>query len=198
MSVAARLPLRRLALLALVAACSAALLGCTSSGDGGSDLVDDFLETGALFTSDAPNAGTRPYVQMEQSVDERDRFCVAVSVYQVTNLYSVAFTLQHDPAQATFDASTSSAGSFLEAGSETLIDGTTPGEVIVGQTRVNPIHGMTGVSGEGLLVELCYDVVGDGDGRLTFIPNLALEDATGASVPNGPPIFVGGELSTRL
>jgi hypothetical protein len=188
---------RRLLPLAGAALAAAALVACTSSGDGGDDLVNDFLGTGALYESDAaPGSGTAPYVDMEQTVDERDEFCVAVSVHRVTELYSVAFTLQHDPAQAAFSGST--VGTFLGSSLLTSVDGSTPGQVIVGLSRQLPVHGMTGVMGEGELIELCYDVVGDGEGRMNFIPNLALEDPNGDPVPNGPPIFVGGDLATGI
>lgn len=196
---AARLPriLRRLLPVAGTALAAAALVACTSSGDGGDDLVDDFLGMGALYESDStPGSGTTPYVALEQSVDERDSFCVLASVHRVTELYSVTFTLQHDPAQAAFTGSTT--GTFLGSNLLASVDGSTPGEVIVGLSRQLPVHGMTGVMGEGDLIELCYDVVGDGDGRLNFIPNLALEDPAGDPVPNGPAVFVGGDLSTRI
>jgi hypothetical protein len=198
---AARLPrpVRRLLLLAGAALAAVGLVACTSSGDGGEDLVNDFLGTGALYESDStPGSGTTPYVAMEQSVDERDEFCVAVSVFRVTELYSVAFTLQHDPAQAAFKGSTT--GNFLGVPASLLVsvDGSTPGQVIVGLSRRLTVHGMTGVMGEGELIELCYDVVGDGEGRMNFIPNLALEDPAGDPVPNGPAVFVGGDLSTGV
>lgn len=186
--------------LPLLAACAAwTLLSCTSSGDGGDDLVDDFLETGALYASDmSPGSGTVPYVDMDQSVDQRDRFCVAVSAHRVMSLYSVTFTLSHDPAQVAFDEDSSSVGPFLGSGLLVSLDDATAGEVRVGVTRELSTHGMVGVDGEGVIIDLCYDVVGDGDGRLNFIPNLALEDPMGNPVPNGPPVFVGGDLSTRL
>jgi hypothetical protein len=192
----------RLLAVALSALAALGLVACTSSGDGGEGLTRDFLDTGAQYVSDPPPGGSsaEPWVDLVQSVDQRTLFCLDVVVHRVSDLYSVTFTLAFDPGQAGLRGYT--VGDFLGDPSDLLVsvDGSaTPGAVLVGVSRQLREHGMTGVTGsEGVLISLCFDVVGDGDSRpVDFVPNLALEDPAGAPVPNAPPTWVGGSLSTR-
>lgn len=194
--------LRRLLVLPLAAVAVLALLACTSSGDGGGGLTEDFLESGAHFEptpSGRDGADARPRVELSQSVDQRTTFCLQVDAFRVSGLYSVTFTVAYDSTQADFRGYT--VGDLLGNDLLVSVDGSVDGQVVVGLTRQFPVHGMTGVNttgGEpGGLIELCFDVEGEGtDRQVSFIPNLALEDFDGNSI--GVVEWLGGLLTTRL
>jgi len=199
-------PVRRLLVLPLTVLAAVALLACTSSGDGGTGLTDDFLESGALFESDTTPAGgsADPWVGLTQSVDQRTVFCLDVDAYRVSDLYSVAFTLTYDSNQAdlrSYSVGDLLIGDFAESDLLVSVDGSSDGLVLVGLTRKLEVHQMEGVSttggDPGHLIQLCFDIFGEGTERgVNFIPNLALEDFDGNSL--GAVEWIDGVLTTRL
>jgi hypothetical protein len=194
--------LRRLLALPFAALAVAALLACTSSGDGGMDLTDDFLDSGAHFEADASlraPGDPNPRVEISMSEGDRTSFCLDVDAFRVANLYSVSFTLAFDGSQA--ELTSYAVGDLLGSDLLVSVDGSSDGQVIVGLTRQFPVHGMTGVSTSGgdpgHLIELCFNIDGEGVERpVGFLPNLALEDFDGNSV--GPTEWLGGLLTTAL
>lgn len=174
----------------------AALLGCTSSGDGGVAPPAGPME-GAVFVSDAPPAGGGGYVSLRQTVSTRRSTCLAVEVTDAVDVFSVAFDLEYDPGVLDLQPSPQgfSVGDFLgDDVLEALADGT--GVATVGVSRRSNIHA-TGVAGDGTVAELCFDLIGTADDSpLEFTSNLAALDSSGA-VEIGAARFVGGSVTVR-
>jgi len=182
-------------LLATVAALTASMmLGCTSSGDGGAGGTDDFLNRGAQVSSDTTAA--LEYVRLEKVSGDRDSACIGVEAIRAFNVFNASFTLSYDPGVLRY-TSFDPAGTCIGSGAEVLpplVDATTtPGNVVVGLSRNGAITS-TGVDC-GQLITLCFDVIGDGDTRLTFTGNRQLQDPTGTPVAMQ---WLGADLTTRL
>ena len=188
-------PVKARLLLATIAALTASImLGCMSSGDGGSGGTGDFLNRGAEVTSDTTAAWE--FVRLEKVSGDRDSACIAVEALRAFNVFNASFTLSYDPGvlrYTSFDA----AGTCIGSGAAVLpplVDATiTPGNVVVGLSR-NGATTSTGVDC-GQLITLCFDVIGDGDTRLTFTGNRQLQDPTGTPVAVQ---WLGADLMTRL
>ena len=182
-------------LVATLAALTASMmLGCTSSGDGGTGGTGDFLNRGAEVTSYTTDA--LESVRLEKVSGDRDSACIAVEAIRAFNVFNASFTLSYDPSvlrYTSFDA----AGTCMGSGAVVLpplVDATiTPGNVVVGLSR-NGATTSTGVDC-GQLITLCFDVIGDGDTLLTFIGNNEIQDPTGTPVDVA---WVSANLKTRL
>lgn len=185
--------LRILALpLALVA--TALLSACTGVGDGGQSGVDDFLARGATVVSDG--ATPNRYVDFVKVSGDRTSACIAIEAHRdVFDLFAVAFTVSYDPAMLRYSGFIDS-DSCLGTGAAVLptqVDTSAPGRIIVGQSR-NSATTSTGVTC-GRVVQLCFDVIGEGDTRLEFTGNRALLASDGSTITND---WVGATVQTRL
>lgn len=184
----------RLVLPALAAAaCAFVLLSCTSSGDGGSGGLDDFLSQGANVISDGTTA--LEYVDLAKISGDSTSACIAVQAYRTFDVFNASFTLTFDPTMLDY-VSFDDAGSCIGSGSDvlpTLVDASTPGQLVVGLSR-NSANTSTGVNC-GLLLNLCFAVIGEGDTRLTFTGNRELQDPAGAPIAVQ---WVPADLQTRL
>lgn len=185
----------RLPLSLAAAACAAlALLACTSSGDGGRGATDDYLLRGATVTPDTPTA--LEYVDLTESSGDGESTCIAVTAHRVFGMFNASFTVSYDPTVLRFTGF-DAAGTCIGTGSAVLpaqVDAsTTPGDVVVGLSR-NAAVTNAGVDC-GHLIDLCFDVIGEGSTRVAFTGNREIQD------PSGAPIAVtwyGSDVETRL
>lgn len=207
--------MRPLAGAALAALVALTLLGCTSSGDGGTGATDDFLMGGATYTSDPmPPAGSAQ-VFLSEATSLRGELCLDVETRFVQDLFAVAFALRYDATVLRFrDVS---AGPFLGSGNEILGVQATANEdggvgiLTVGLTRNSDEVGLTGVDGcstgcggaanRGALMTLCFDLVGAAEGSpIVFTGTLAGFDPFGTDPGNvvvPASGFVGGVVSVQ-
>ncbi len=180
---------------ALSVALAASVLGCSSSGDGGVTGTNDFLNAGAEVT---PRTATMlEYVDITEASGTRTSTCLAIDAHRAFGVFAAAFTLQYDPASLRYrsfdDGATCLGDTSVRLPAQ--VDATQPGLIIVGVTR-NAAATTTGVTC-GRLIELCFDVIGEGDTQLTFVGNRQLIGPP----PAGAPVaveWVTSDLKTRL
>lgn len=188
--------LRLLLSSALALVVTAALVSCTSSGDGGVGGTNDYLDGGAEVVSAGPTG--LEWIDFVEVVGTRTTTCIAVEGHRVLDLFAVAFTISYDERALRYtgyddDATCVGAVNELTA---TLVDASTPGVIIVGVSR-NAGVTTAGVDGCGRMIELCFDIIGEGDTPLTFTGNRVVYGPP----PTGTPIaveWVAAEVRTRL
>jgi hypothetical protein len=114
----------------------------------------------------------------------------------VSNVFSAAFSLTYDPTllrYTGFDASTSCLGTGGTVLTPQVDWTTTPGRIVVGLTR-NAATTTTGVNGCGHLIDLCFDVIGEGEFDMDFTGNLALLEPDGDPVADLGTNWIGGHV----
>ena len=185
--------LRILALSSGVVA-TALLSACTGVGDGGESGVNSFLNRGATIVSDGATANR--YVDFVKVTGDRTSACIGIEAHRdVFDLFSAAFTVSYDATKLRYTGLIDS-DSCLGTGAAVLptqVDASVPGRIIVGQSR-NAATTTTGVTC-GRLIQLCFDVIGEGDTRLEFTGNRALLASDGSTISND---WVGATVQTRL
>lgn len=201
-----RHPMRAVLQLAAVAALAAGL--ACSSGDGNEDVLDIPPPRSATVTTEiqqildgggsVPGA---PYITLEEVSQSNETLTIKARVVGVTDLFSVAFTLEFDPAVMRFvDDSEQSLG-FLGPSSEVDVlaelEPARQDRLVVGATREDASTG--GRSGTGDILTLTFDLVGVGATDLAFAPapaNTAAIDST-STVIFGRSKFFGATVRVQ-
>ena len=185
---------RRLGALLLAIIGAAVLVSCQGAGDGGVTDTTDYLNRGVVVTPTATSALS--YVSILETAGDATTTCIGVDARRVSNVYSAAFSVTYDPTllrYTGFDASTSCLGTGASVLAPQVDATTTPGRIVVGLTR-NAATTTTGVNGCGHMIDLCFDVIGEGTFTMAFTGNLALLDPTGAPVADLGTNWVGGTI----
>ncbi len=164
------------------------LAGCSGSSDEGvvTQTCIDFLGSGSQ------TAGTVVAVQAAGS--NCSVVAVDLIVTGVTDVFAAAFTVNFNPAVASFDGLNQS-GSLLAGGGvqvDVLVDADTPGQVDVGMTR-RAASGVD-VAGSSKLVTLLFRIVDPGSTSLTFSDPRLTGSETPPAVKSGVQ-WSGGTLS---
>lgn len=189
-----RSALARIIPVLLASACAAALLSCQGAGDGGVGGTNDYLNRGVTVTPDATAALS--YVSILETGGDATTTCIGVDARRVSNVFSAAFSLTYDPTllrYTGFDASTSCLGTGAAVLTPQVDWTTTPGRIVVGLTR-NAATTTTGVNGCGHLIDLCFDVIGEGEFDMDFTGNLALLEPDGDPVADLGTNWIGGRV----
>lgn len=192
-------------LVALVAI--AGLVACQGAGDGGVTASNQQLSRGATYASAVPPSPGQPQVVLSVASGTRDTVCLGVSSYYALDLYSVAFTLQYDPDVMRYTSWQE--GSLLGTGSEVLVQvtpqpPTAPDSVVVGVTRNSAVV-TGGVTGNGRLITLCFDLVAPatnspvtfGGANLVGFNSTGTDPANPAHVALDPADFIGGTVTVQ-
>lgn len=186
---------RSLAAAVLSLGAAAALLSCTSSGDGGTGATGEYLDRGAAITPVAPTA--LEYVDITKVSGDRDSVCVAVTAHRAFSVYAVAFTLSYDASKLRY-VSYDDTANCIGSGTAVLpaqVDASQPGQIIVGMSR-NIATTSTAVDC-GLLMQVCFDVIGTGDTTMAFTGNRQFLGPP----PTGAPVTVewtASDVHTQL
>ena len=185
---------RRLGALVLAIASAALLISCQGAGDGGVTDTNNYLNRGVVVTPNTTAALS--YVSILETAGDATTTCIGVDAYRVSNVFSAAFSLTYDPTllrYTGFDASTSCLGTGSAVLSPQVDAVTTPGRIVVGFTR-NAATTTTGVNGCGHMIDLCFDVIGQGTFTVAFTGNLALLEPDADPVADLGTNWVGGTV----
>lgn len=156
----------RLVLAAFVGTLS--LTGCGGGGGGGNTPTEPPRPTpGIVFT---PGSVSGSGISLAGGATTATTLVVEVRANSVQDLYGVAFDLSFPASLLRFD--TSSRGAFLgDEGNTTLaLAQPTPGNLVVGLSRLGTLPG---VSGSGVLLTLRFTSTGAGSGAFSFSRNSA-------------------------
>lgn len=154
--------------IALAALAVTAIAGCGGGGGGGNTPTEPPRPTpGIIFT---PTGGTGSGISLAGTATTATNLVVEVRANSVQDLYGVAFDLSFPSTLLRLDTSTR--GAFLgDEGNTTLaLVQPTPGNLVVGLSRLGTLPG---VSGSGVLLTLRFTSIGSGSGAFTFSRNSA-------------------------
>jgi hypothetical protein len=137
------------------------------------------------FVSDNADATTNSIV-LVMTATGTDSFTLTLTANSVTDLFGYALDIVFDPTAITL--ASSQFGAFLNAEGITVtsqMTQTTPGTLIVGQSRVGAVAGVTG---SGALLTLDFTTIAAGSTTIA-IENTGAVDSAGAALGTE---FVGG------
>ncbi len=140
------------------------------------------------FVSDNTDATTNSIV-LVMTTTGTDSFTLTLTANSVTDLFGYALDIVFDPTAITL--SSSQFGAFLNADGITVtsqMTQTTPGTLIIGQSRVGAVAGATG---SGALLTLDFTTITAGVTTIA-IANAGAFDSTGAALGTE---FVGGTVT---
>ncbi len=140
------------------------------------------------FISDNINAGANSIV-LVLTATGTDSFTLTLTANSVTDLFGYALDIVFDPTMITL--ANSQFGVFLNAEGVTVTSQmvqTTPGTLIIGQSRVGAVAGVTG---SGALLTLDFTAIAAGSTTIA-IQNAGAFASTGAALATE---FVGGTLT---
>lgn len=137
------------------------------------------------FVADASNGGIDA-IALSLTSSTAEAFTLALMASEVTDLFGYGVDITFDPAVVMFDTATM--GTFLDGEGITVTTQITEGPVgtlVIGQSRVGAVPGM---SGSGTLVSLDFRSVAPGTSTLST-SNAGAFDSTGAAMTTE---FFGG------
>ena len=169
-------------LASAIAVAALASLSCTGAGDGGVSGTDDYLNRGVTVEPLTPT--TTSHVALRETSGDQTTSCISVEARLVSDVFSAAFTVTYDETVLRYTG-LSVTSSCLGTAAETLapqVDAlSTPGELVVGFTRNGAVT-TTGIDTCGRLIDLCFEVIGEGEFDMDFVGNLALLKPDGTAV----------------
>ncbi len=182
-------PSRRTAALLLCAALSVAAIAC---GGGSSPVAPGPPPPPpaprVIFLADGSNPGLDA-ISLQAGTATAERFTLLLQADGVTDLYGYGIDIVFDPALVAFETAT--AGSYFDESGVSVttqvVEGP-PGTLVVGQSRVGDV---SGVSGTGVMLSIDFLAVAPGTG-IVSLENGGAFDATGGAASID---FYGGTVT---